>query len=197
MDVSTTPSTANTCFKQQFAVTAPLPLERTTVGELFPSASLAWRMSEEKFIKDLNVFDDLKFRVGYGVSGNSLGFGAYSAIQTYSTSGWFNYTNANGTQNSYHTLAAASNANPDLKWERTAMLNIGLDFSFFGGRLGGTIEYYDKRTSDLIYTYEVSTNRYPFGTMPANVGDISNKGIEFTINATTHNKQKISLGKPV
>lgn len=49
-------------------------------------------MSEEKFIKDLNVFDDLKFRVGYGVSGNSLGFGAYSAIQTYSTSGWFNYT---------------------------------------------------------------------------------------------------------
>ena len=95
-------------------------------------------MSEEKFIKDLNVFDDLKFRVGYGVSGNSLGFGAYSAIQTYSTSGWFNYTNANGTQNSYHTLAAASNANPDLKWERTAMLNIGLDFSFFGGRLGGT-----------------------------------------------------------
>lgn len=150
----------------------------------FPSASLAWRMSEEKFIKDLNVFDDLKFRVGYGVSGNSLGFGAYSAIQTYSTSGWFNYTNANGTQNSYHTLAADSNANPDLKWERTAMLNIGLDFSFFGGRLGGTIEYYDKRTSDLIYTYEVSTNRYPFGTMPANVGDISNKGIEFTINAT-------------
>ena len=153
-------------------------------GRLGGTIEYSWRMSEEKFIKDLNVFDDLKFRVGYGVSGNSLGFGAYSAIQTYSTSGWFNYTNANGTQNSYHTLAAASNANPDLKWERTAMLNIGLDFSFFGGRLGGTIEYYDKRTSDLIYTYEVSTNRYPFGTMPANVGDISNKGIEFTINAT-------------
>lgn len=70
------------------------------------------------------------------------------------------------------------------------------DFSFFGGRLGGTIEYYDKRTSDLIYTYEVSTNRYPFGTMPANVGDISNKGIEFTINATPI-QTKISLGKPV
>ncbi len=51
-------------------------------------------------------------------------------------------------------------------------------------QIRGTIEYYDKRTSDLIYTYEVSTNRYPFGTMPANVGDISNKGIEFTINAT-------------
>lgn len=64
------------------------------------------------------------------------------------------------------------------------MLNVGLDFSFFGGRLGGTIEYYDKRTSDLIYSYNVSTNRYPYGTMYANVGDITNRGIEFTINAT-------------
>jgi hypothetical protein len=63
------------------------------------------------------------------------------------------------------------------------MFNIGLDFSIFNSRLNGTIEYYDKRTSDLIYYYPVSTNRYPFGTMTANVGDISNKGIEFTLNA--------------
>nr|WP_320039588.1 TonB-dependent receptor [uncultured Bacteroides sp.] len=150
----------------------------------FPSASFAWRMSEEKFIKDLNVFDDLKFRVGYGVSGNSLGFGAYQAIQTYGPSGWFTYTDANGNSSLYRTIAAQSNANPDLKWERTAMLNVGLDFTFFGGRLGGTIEYYDKRTSDLIHPYSVSTNRYPYGWMYANVGDIDNKGIELTINAT-------------
>ena len=64
------------------------------------------------------------------------------------------------------------------------MLNLGLDFTFFGGRLGGTIEYYDKRTSDLIHPYSVSTNRYPYGWMYANVGDIDNKGIELTINAT-------------
>jgi len=156
----------------------------------FPSASFAWRMNEEKFIKDLNVFDDLKLRVGYGVSGNSLGFGAFQAIQTYGPSGWFTYTDSNGNSSLYRTIAAQSNANPNLKWERTSMLNLGFDFAFFGGRLGGTVEYYDKRTSDLIYSYNVSTNRYPYGTMYANVGDITNRGIEFTINATPISTKK-------
>lgn len=82
-----------------------------------------------------------------------------------------------------HTIGATNNANPDLKWERTGMFNIGLDFGFFGGRLSGTVEYYDKRTSDLIYYYPVSTDRYEFATMTANVGDISNKGVELSINA--------------
>ena len=149
----------------------------------FPSVSAAWRISEEKFVKHLNVFDDLKLRVGYGVSGNSLGFDAYTAIRTYGASGWFSYTDASGETTQMHTIAALSNANPDLKWERTGMFNIGLDFGFFHNRLTGTIEYYDKRTSDLIYDYPVSTNRYPYGWMTANVGDISNKGIELTINA--------------
>jgi TonB-linked SusC/RagA family outer membrane protein len=149
----------------------------------FPSVSVAWRLGEESFIKNLDVFNDLKFRAGYGVSGNSLGFDAYTAIRTYGASGWFSYTDANGNTSNKHTLAATNNANPDLKWERTGMFNIGLDFSIFNSRLNGTIEYYDKRTSDLIYYYPVSTNRYPFGTMTANVGDISNKGIEFTLNA--------------
>jgi iron complex outermembrane receptor protein len=158
----------------------------------FPSLSLAWRMSEEKFIKDLNLFDDLKFRVGYGVSGNSLGFGPFQAIQTYGPSGWFTYTDENGNSVLYHTIAAQSNANHDLKWERTSMLNLGFDFTFFGGRLGGTIEYYDKRTSDLIYSYDVPTNRYPYSTMYANVGDINNKGVEFTINATPISTKKFT-----
>ena len=149
----------------------------------FPSISAAWRLSEENFVKNLNIFDDLKLRVGYGVSGNSLGFDAYTAIRTYGASGWFSYTNANGVTTQTHTLAALSNANPDLKWERTGMFNIGLDFAFLRGRLSGTIEYYDKRTSDLIYDYPVSTNRYPYGVMTANVGDISNRGVELTINA--------------
>lgn len=149
----------------------------------FPSVSVAWRLGEEDFIKNLQVFNDLKFRVGYGVSGNSLGFDAYTAVRTYGASGWFSYTDANGNTSNKHTLAATNNANPDLKWERTGMFNIGLDFSILNSRLNGTIEYYDKRTSDLIYYYPVSTNRYPFGTMTANVGDISNKGIEFTLNA--------------
>lgn len=148
----------------------------------FPSASLSWRLNEEDFIKNMNVFDDLKFRIGYGVSGNSLGFDAFTAIQTYGASGWFTYTDANGNTSQYRTLAATSNANPDLKWERTGMLNVGIDFGFFKNRLTGTLEYYDKQTKDLIYSYAVSTNRYPFGSMLANVGDISNKGIELSVN---------------
>lgn len=149
----------------------------------FPSVSVAWRIGEEEFIRNLGIFSDLKLRVGYGVSGNSLGFDAYSARRTYGVSGWFQYTDENGVTTDKHTLAATNNANPDLKWERTGMFNIGVDFGFFNSRLTGTIEYYDKRTSDLIYYYPVSTNRYPYGTMTANVGDISNRGIEFTINA--------------
>lgn len=149
----------------------------------FPSVSASWRMSEEPFIKNLNLFDNLSLHAGYGVSGNSLGFDAFTAIKTYAASGWFPYTDADGTTTNMHTIGATNNANPDLKWERTGMFNIGLDFGFFNGRLSGTLEYYDKRTSDLIYYYPVSTDRYEFSTMTANVGDISNKGVELSISA--------------
>lgn len=149
----------------------------------FPSVSAAWRITEEDFMKDQNVFDDLKLRVGYGVSGNSLGFDAYYSRPVYGSTGWFTYVDANGTESQYRVLGATRNSNPDLKWETTGMFNIGLDFGFFNNRLTGTIEYYSKKTSDLIYDYDVSTNRYPFNKMTANVGDISNKGIEITINA--------------
>lgn len=97
----------------------------------------------------------------------------------YGGTGWFTYTD--GTE--YRTIGALRNNNPDLKWESTGMFNIGLDFSVLGGRLGATIEYYSKQTSDLILDYQVSTNRYQYGTMWANVGDISNKGVEISINA--------------
>lgn len=145
----------------------------------FPSASFAWRASEESFIKNLNVFDDLKFRVGYGVSGNSLGFDAFTSVLRYGATGWF--TTSDGNQ--AHTLGPIANANPDLKWEKTGMFNVGLDFGFFNSRLSGTIEWYSKLTKDLIYNYTVSTTQYLYGSMTANVGEISNKGIEITINA--------------
>lgn len=144
----------------------------------FPSVSAAWRISEEDFAENWG-FDDLKLRVGYGVSGNSLGFDPYLPIMVYGGTGWFTYTD--GTE--YRTIGALRNNNPDLKWESTGMFNIGLDFSVLGGRLGATIEYYSKQTSDLILDYQVSTNRYQYGTMWANVGDISNKGVEISINA--------------
>lgn len=145
----------------------------------FPSASFAWRLSEEPFIKKLNIFDDLKLRVGYGVSGNSFGFDVFTAQQLYGATGWF--TNSEG--NLVHTLGATRNANPNLKWERTGMFNIGLDFGFFNNRLNGTIEYYDKRTKDLIADYAVSTTQYLYSWLTTNVGEISNKGVELTINA--------------
>lgn len=168
----------------------------------FPSVSASWRIIEEDFMKEQDVFDDLKFRVGYGVSGNSLGFDAFYSRQVYGSTGWF--TSADG--DNYRVLGATRNANPDLKWEKTAMLNVGLDFGFFNNRLSGTVEYYDKRTSDLIYSYRVSTLLYPYSEMWANVGDISNKGVEITINAVpvqtkdftwsttlnlSHNKNKV------
>ena len=150
----------------------------------FPSASVAWRLSEEKFIKDLGVFDDLKLRVGWGQSGNSSGFNIYTARFYYQGGSRFNYIDpSTGTTGSYKNLNAARNVNPDLKWETTSMLNIGLDYSFFNGRLNGTIEYYDKSTKDMIWDYPVSTSYYPVGTLTANVGKMSNRGIELTINA--------------
>lgn len=156
----------------------------------FPSVSAAWRITEENFMKNQDAFDDLKLRIGYGVSGNSLGFDAFYSRPIYGSTGWFTYVDANGTSSQYRILGATRNSNPDLKWETTGMFNIGLDFGFLNNRLTGTIEYYDKRTSDLIFDYAVSTNRYPYGWMTANVGDISNKGVEITINAIpvkTHN----------
>ncbi len=149
----------------------------------FPSASMAWRLSEESFLKDLNLFDDLKLRVGYGVSGNSLGFDVFTATQVYGATGWFEHVTPSGETVLVHTLGPTRNANPDLKWERTGMFNVGLDFSFFNNRLNGTVEYYDKRTKDLIADYQVSTTRYPYNWLTANVGEVSNKGVELSLNA--------------
>jgi len=144
----------------------------------FPSVSAAWNITEEKFMKNQNVFDNLKLRAGYGVSGNAMGFDVYSSYNTYGATGTFTYDGK-----MYRTYAATKNANPDLKWETTGMLNIGLDFAFLRGRLNGTIEYYNKKTKDLIWSYPVPTTQYVYGWMDANVGEMTNKGIEFTLNA--------------
>ena len=144
----------------------------------FPSVSAAWNITEESFMKNQNVFDNLKLRVGYGVSGNAMGFDVYSSYYTYGASGTFTYDGK-----TYRTYGATKNANPDLKWESTGMLNIGLDFAFLRGRINGTVEVYHKKTKDLIWSYPVSTTQYVYGYMDANVGEMTNKGIEFTLNA--------------
>lgn len=150
----------------------------------FPSVSAAWNIAEEDFMKNQDVFSQLKLRVGYGVSGNALGIGAYDAITTYGlNSNSFEYVLADGTTYTMYGIGAQNNANPDLKWERTSMFNVGVDYAILGGRINGSIEYYNKKTSDLIWSYAVSTNIYPLNWIRANVGDITNSGIEFTINA--------------
>ena len=173
----------------------------------FPSVSAAWNITEEEFMKNQNIFDQLKLRMGYGVSGNAMGFGAYDAIATYGlNTNSFEYILPDGTTYTMYGIEAQNNANPNLKWERTAMLNIGIDYAFLGGRINGSIEFYNKKTSDLIWSYGVSTNIYPLNWIRANVGDISNTGFEFTLNATpvrtndfqwqttinlSHNKNKV------
>ncbi|ADQ15800.1 TonB-dependent receptor plug [Leadbetterella byssophila DSM 17132] len=152
----------------------------------FPSVSFAWRISDEEFAK--GTFDDLKFRIGYGVSGNSLGFDVFTATQVYGATGWF--TNSEG--NLVRTLGAVRNSNPDLRWEKTDMLNIGLDFAILKNRLSGTIEVYNKNTSDLIYDYPVSTTKYLYSYLTTNVGEINNKGIEFTLSAVPVKKKSFS-----
>ena len=142
----------------------------------FPSVSVAWNITEEDFMKNQNVFDNLKLRLGYGVSGNAMGFGAYTPVATYGSTG--------NVMDGYVTLNATKLANPDLKWESTGMFNAGLDFGMLQGRLSGSIEFYNKKTKDLIWDYPVSSYAYPFGSISANVGEITNIGVEFSLSAT-------------
>ncbi len=144
----------------------------------FPAASIAWRILEEPFMKRQTLFNNLKLRASYGVSGNSLGFDPLISMLRYGQSGKSYYNTKYITG-----IVPTQNQNPDLKWERTDMLNIGLDFSLLKNRLSGTIEYYDKQTRDLIWTYTVSATQFYVPTYITNVGKIGNKGVEVSINA--------------
>jgi iron complex outermembrane receptor protein len=144
---------------------------------LFPSVSAAWGIAEEAFMDDVNWIDDMKLRVGYGVTGNQSGLDPYKTLQLYGTSGTY-YDN--GAWLTAYKIS--QNANPDLKWEETAMFNIGVDFFMFNNRLNGTIEWYDKRTRDMLYTYRWPPPPYLHPDMMANVGDMRNTGIELALS---------------
>ena len=144
----------------------------------FPSASIAWRFSQEEWLSRLGEIGDFKLRLGWGQSGNSAGFDAYISRFFYQYGSKVQYGDK-----WYKEVHAARNDNPNLKWETTTMLNIGLDFAFLGGRINGTIEYYNKDTKDMIWEYEVPTTIYPVGKLWANVGKMRNRGVELTFNA--------------
>jgi len=148
---------------------------------MFPSVSAGWNIDREDFMENVSFVDQLKLRAGYGVSGNSVGFDAYTARLVYGAqAGSYFYSNGKWLT----AIGPTQNDNPNLKWERTATTNIGLDFSLFKNKLSGSIDVYSKKTTDLIAPYSVSTTQYPFNVLTANVGAMSNKGIEFTLNTT-------------
>lgn len=149
---------------------------------LFPAVSAGWRIIGEDFMKSVPVISDLKLRAGYGKSGNSLGFDAFSALLVYGTPATSSKYLNNGVIS--NAIGPVRNENPDLKWESTATTNIGLDFGLFGNRVTGSVDYYIKKTSDLIYSeYAVSTTQFFLPTITANVGKIKNTGIELSLNA--------------
>jgi TonB-linked SusC/RagA family outer membrane protein len=145
----------------------------------FPSVSLGWKITEESFMKNQNIFNNLKLRAAYGISGNSLGFDPLISKLRYSSTGLFYYN-----EDYIKNITPTQNANNDLRWESTTMTNLGLDFSLLKGRISGTIEYYDKVTKDLIWSYAVSSTEYYVTSLTTNVGEMENKGIEFTLNVT-------------
>jgi iron complex outermembrane receptor protein len=148
----------------------------------FPAVSAGWRIIAEDFMSKVPVISDLKIRGGYGVSGNSMGFDAFSSLLIYGTLSGSNKFINNGVVS--NAIGPVRNENPDLKWESTSTTNIGLDFGLFKERITGSVDYYVKRTSDLIYDrYEVSTTQFFLPTITANVGKIKNSGVEFTLNA--------------
>jgi iron complex outermembrane receptor protein len=149
---------------------------------IFPSASAAWRISEESFMEGTrNWLDNLKLRAGYGITGNQDGIGEYKSLALMGTGGGVYYDQASDSWK--QSYGPTQNPNPDLKWESTAQSNIGVDISFLQ-RFNVTADAYIKKTSDLLYTYTVPQppNLYP--TTMANVGDLTNKGIEFTLGAS-------------
>jgi len=183
---------ANYNFKEKYMFTATLRRDGSSrfganhKWGLFPSASFAWRVSDESFMEGTRGWlNNLKLRAGYGVTGNQDGVGEYKSLDILGT-GSATYYDGN-TQTWKQSYGPTQNSNPDLKWESTAQLNVGLDFSVVG-RVNGTLEVYQKKTSDLLYTYAVPQPPYLVGTMLANVGDLSNKGIELSLNANLINK---------
>jgi len=143
----------------------------------FPAISAGWRMTEEDFMKNVTWLDDLKLRAGFGMTGNQ-DFGNYKSLFLVKTSGNFYYNGQWST-----SYAPASNANPDLAWEKKSEFNIGLDARVFN-KVNITLDYYYRLTSNLLYNYTVPVPPYDYGTLFTNVGKISNSGIELTVDAS-------------
>ncbi len=150
----------------------------------FPSLGVGWIVSEESFMQGVSLVDNLKFRASYGLTGNN-NFGDYIWIPSLSQG----TTVIGGTLNTYFNKSSLPN--PDLRWEKTGMLNVGFDVSMLESRLGLTIDLYQSRTDDLLLNLPISSLT-GFTSLLQNVGSVRNRGFEFainTVNVTTNNFQ--------
>ena len=150
----------------------------------FPSVAVGWRLSEEKFIDNLDVFSNLKLRASYGEVGNST-------VNPYTTQAGLLNTGYDFDGNAANGFAPSNLANKNLKWERSKELNLGVDVGFFNNRIAASIEIYNRKTVDLILNQKIPTVS-GFNQVIANVGEIENKGIEITLN--TVNIRKADFG---
>jgi len=146
----------------------------------FPSFDLAWVISREDFMKDVSWINNLKIRAGYGVTGNSDAISPYNTL--FLLGAGARYFNPSSSNYQYPAAYSPSqNANPDLKWEERRGKNIGLDFAFLKSRLTGDVNYFSDKTVNLLYDYAVPVPPYYLSTILANVGDLTNKGVELAI----------------
>jgi len=152
----------------------------------FPSVSGGWTISNESFFENIESISSLKLRAGYGVSGNQS-FGDYNNILYYSPSGTTIDPETGEVTTAYNV---ATDANPDLKWEKTSEVNVGLDFGFLDNKISGSVEYYQKSTSQLIYRFQIPQSQSIIGYRWLNgSGTIVNKGLELNIQYYIANKK--------
>jgi len=151
---------------------------------MFPSAAIAWRASEESFMKGIDVISALKFRVGYGVTANT-------AIDPYKTGGNLDYARYNYGSNNVMAFYQSEMPNPNLGWETTKAWNAGVDFGLFNGRINGIVDVYLQNTSDLLMDRQLPQTS-GFTSVVYNIGKTRNKGIEVTINTQNIKKKDFS-----
>lgn len=158
---------------------------------MFPSGAVSWKAHEESFIKNLNVFDELKFRFSYGISGNQ-GISPYQTLSRYGTDKYYNDGSwattigpgyvSGWTGPGWIYRVWSGIPNPDLKWETTAQADFGIDMAFLNRRLRGSFDYYDKQTSDLLRERNLALSS-GYDKMWVNDGKIQNRGFEVTVDA--------------
>jgi TonB-linked SusC/RagA family outer membrane protein len=181
----------NYSFMDRYLLTASIRYDgssRLATGNkwvAFPSVALAWRLSEESFMKGISVIDNLKLRFGYGVTGNSA-VAPYSTVGTTAASR-YNFDKATGVMG----FAPNSLSNPNLTWEKTAQYNGGIDFGFFKGRISGSIDLYLQLTTDLLMTRSLPSVS-GFTSIVQNVGATKNQGLEISLSTVNIIKGKIN-----